>query len=233
MLAVWRPAQIPWGLSQLVRSPFIKPDFPGLLWRKVLGSGNNGGFGLRPGWDRLGLFCAFDDLASVREWLASAREPEQWRMRSKHLVTMVLEPFSSRGTWSGHALQPPDGVQQSSALAPQRVASLTRASIRLASAARFWSMSPAAEESLARASGCLLSVGLGEAPLLRQATFSVWAQQSDMDAYARSGAHLQAIREAYGQGFFSESMFTRFRVLEHQGDWAALSSSTARAAANA
>ena len=63
------------------------------------------------------------------------------------------------------------------------------------------------------------SVGLGEAPLLRQATFSLWHDQPAMDAYARSGAHLEAIRQAYSQGFFSESMFTRFRVLEIGGHW--------------
>jgi len=62
-------------------------------------------------------------------------------------------------------------------------------------------------------------MGLGEAPLLRQATFSLWRDQAAMDAYARSGAHLGAIRAAHGEGFFSESMFVRFVPLQICGVW--------------
>jgi spheroidene monooxygenase len=69
------------------------------------------------------------------------------------------------------------------------------------------------------APGCLLAVGLGEAPILRQATFSLWESQAAMDAYARSGPHLQAIRAANAGGWFSESMFVRFLPLVVQGCW--------------
>ena len=40
-----------------------------------------------------------------------------------------------------------------------------------------------------------------------------------MDAYARSGAHLAAIRSAYAGDFFTESMFVRFELLALQGTW--------------
>ncbi len=62
-------------------------------------------------------------------------------------------------------------------------------------------------------------MGLGEAPLLRQATFSIWNSIADMDAYARSGAHLEAIRSARQDGFFSESLFMRFVPLSMHGVW--------------
>jgi hypothetical protein len=62
-------------------------------------------------------------------------------------------------------------------------------------------------------------VGLGEAPFLRQATFSVWNDVAAMDVYARSGAHLDGIRAAQKQQFFSESMFVRFIPLRMQGTW--------------
>ena len=66
---------------------------------------------------------------------------------------------------------------------------------------------------------CLLAMGLGEAPLLRQATFSLWDSAAAMDAYARTGAHLDAIRAAWKHQFFSESMFVRFVPLQLQGQW--------------
>jgi len=55
--------------------------------------------------------------------------------------------------------------------------------------------------------------------VLRQATLSLWQSQSDMDAYARSGAHLAAIHAAYDGRYFSESMFVRFVPLDMQGQW--------------
>lgn len=217
LLAVWRPAYIAWGLAQLMQGPLTPPPAPTMRWRKVLGSGHEGGFGLRPAWNRLGLFCAFDHTDSARKWLAESDEVARWKDRAEQWLTVLLEPLASRGSWSGHSL----AVAQSDAAPPPdtMVASLTRASIRPHLARRFWSLSPAAEVSLAQAPGCLFAVGLGEAPLLRQATFSLWHDQPAMDAYARSGAHLEAIRQAYSQGFFSESMFTRFRVLEIGGHW--------------
>jgi spheroidene monooxygenase len=99
------------------------------------------------------------------------------------------------------------------------VAALTRASIRPSRARAFWKWSPPSEASLARSEGCELAVGLGEAPVLRQATFSLWRDQADMDAYARSGAHLSAIKAFHGGDFCSESMFVRFVPLAIQGHW--------------
>jgi spheroidene monooxygenase len=80
-------------------------------------------------------------------------------------------------------------------------------------------MAPPAQVSLEGAPGCRFAVGLGEAPLLRQATFSLWDSVAAMDAYARSGAHLAAIRAAHKERYFSESMFVRFVPLALQGSW--------------
>ena len=65
----------------------------------------------------------------------------------------------------------------------------------------------------------LLAMGLGEAPLIRQCTFSVWRDTSSMLHFAQQGAHHQAIQAAYKQDFFSESMFVRMRILSMRGDW--------------
>jgi spheroidene monooxygenase len=99
------------------------------------------------------------------------------------------------------------------------LATLTRASIRAASAMSFWRHAPAAQDSLGQAQGCLLAMGLGEAPLVRQCTFSLWRDEKSMHDYARQGAHQQAIQAAYKHNFFTESMFVRMRVLEMQGVW--------------
>ena len=63
------------------------------------------------------------------------------------------------------------------------------------------------------------SAGVGEAPILRQATFTIWESQAAMDSYARSGAHLAAIKAAMQGNYFSESMFVRFQPFDAEGTW--------------
>ena len=99
------------------------------------------------------------------------------------------------------------------------IASLTRASIRPFKATQFWAKAKPAEEAIKEASGSILTAGLGEAPYLRQATFTIWDNLKSIDEYAQSGAHLSAIKAAYGENYFSESMFTRFKVDSASGVW--------------
>ena len=81
------------------------------------------------------------------------------------------------------------------------------------------SRQPGACSTACCAAGCRLGVGLGEAPLLRQATFSIWDDVPAMDAYARHGAHLAAIRAAAQGQHFSETLFVRFIPEGLAGDW--------------
>jgi spheroidene monooxygenase len=80
-------------------------------------------------------------------------------------------------------------------------------------------MAPAAQRAIETAPGCRLAVGLGEAPLLRQATFSVWDNAVAMEAYARQGAHRDAARAAHVGQHFTESMFVRFAIESLTGCW--------------
>ena len=203
-----------WGWSRLVLQRWPLRRVSGLRFAKVLGSGQDGGFGLRPSRTRQGLFLAFGDETLARDFIAHSPVMAGYRAHARELCVALLQACSSKGSWSGTRLQ-------ASAEAPSEgpIAALTRASIRPSRARRFWRIQPGTERALAQSSGCLLAAGLGEAPVLRQATFSLWENAAAMDAYARSGAHGDAIRAAYSGGFFSETMFVRFRPLSLQGSW--------------
>jgi hypothetical protein len=203
-----------WGWSRIVLGSAALRGVPGLRFAKVLGSGADGGFGLRPSPSIQALFCVFADDDAAAAFTGAAGALNAWRERSRECFSVRLRPYASRGTWSGarleaHAVAPAAGP----------IAALTRASIRPTRAAAFWRMQPPAERSLADRPGCLMAAGVGEAPVLRQATFSVWSDTASMDAYARSGAHQDAIRAAARGGFFSESMFVRFVPYDAQGTW--------------
>jgi hypothetical protein len=139
---------------------------------------------------------------------------EAYQERSNELCWVILKTWSCRGSWDGQSLnvcaaQPIKGP----------VAALTRASIKLAKAPAFWRHAPPSQTALADAKGCQLAVGLGEAPFVRQATFTIWDSVTDMNAYARSGSHLEAIQAAAENDYFSESMFARFVPMQVQGQW--------------
>jgi spheroidene monooxygenase len=207
-----------WGWSRLVRGQSGLRGASGLRFAKVLGSGVEGGFGLKPSASILGLFCVFQDAASAEAFTSDDGLMRRWQHRSRESFCVKMRVYSCRGSWAGSRL----AVTATTPVAGP-VVSLTRASIKPSRAAAFWQMQPPAERSLEQATGCRLAIGVGEAPLLRQATFTVWDDVAAMDRYARSGAHQEAIVAAARGGFFSESMFVRFAPYEIQGEWKGLS----------
>lgn len=214
LLARVRPAFWPWSWGRLAFSRWFPDQAPGLKFIKTLGSGRGGGFGLAPSASYQGVFCLFDELEQAQVFEADSALFNHYRQRSDECVSMILQPASARGSWDGVSLQAGPTIPSDAPLA-----ALTRASIRPRAAAAFWRYAPAAQAGLADAAGCELAIGLGEAPLLRQATFSLWQNAAAMDAYARTGAHEQAIRAAWRHSFFSESMFVRFAPLSMRGTW--------------
>jgi hypothetical protein len=98
------------------------------------------------------------------------------------------------------------------------VAVLTRASIRPSKAIEFWKNVPPVQSQMKKANGLLFSVGVGEMPVLRQATFSVWESEAAMKEFAYSmQEHKEVIRQTRNRNWYSEEMFTRFRPLSWAG----------------
>lgn len=227
LLVDFDPAARLWGWLRLVRGAAALRREAGLRWCKVLGSGHDGGFGLKPSGTRQGLFCVFDTDAHARAFIDSSPLVHAYRHRAREFVALRLAPVSCRGAWNGRTLTPsiaapqaaPTAATAATAASEGPIAVLTRGSIRPAAAAAFWKHTPASQAALADTPGCLLAVGLGEAPVLRQATFSLWDSVAHMEAYARQGAHHAAARAAADQRFFTESMFVRFVPLSMQGTW--------------
>ena len=216
-----------WGWMRLVQGAAAFKDTPGLLFTKVMGSGHEGGFVLRPSATHQGLVCMFENAEQADQFIDSAAV-KAYAERAKSIFVSALAVTSARGSWDGRAWDatPPERLGKYLDMDTQAagMAALTRASIRPAKAVAFWRYAPAAQDDLKNAPGCELAMGLGEAPLVRQCTFSVWKDTPSMVDYAHTGAHQQAIAAAYKNDFFSESMFVRMRVLLRQGQWSGVMS---------
>ncbi|MBU3725626.1 MAG: spheroidene monooxygenase [Burkholderiaceae bacterium] len=214
VLVDFKPESKWWGFTRFVLGRWPLRNIPGLSFSKILGSGHEGGFGLKPSATRQGLFCLFEQEIQADQFLRHSKVVTAYRARAREFFSCKLQAYSCKGSWSGTSI-PVEG----NAPASGPIAALTRASIRPSKASAFWRNSPPAELSLAKAQGCLIAVGLGEAPVLRQATFSIWESVEAMNSYARTGAHMDAIKASLGGQHFSESMFVRFRPISPQGVW--------------
>jgi spheroidene monooxygenase len=204
-----------WGFSRYILGKRPFNHIPGLQFCKVLGSGLNGGFSTTPSLTKQGFFCVFDSAQNATRFEESSSILKAYQDHAKEFFLATVQPYSSRGSWSGFSLSCSDPNPPK--LGP--IASLTRASIRPSKAMQFWAKAKPAEDAINLASGKILTAGVGEAPYFRQATFTIWDNAQSLDQYAQQGAHLSAIKAAYGQAYFSESMFTRFRVIKAQGTW--------------
>lgn len=212
-----------WGWLRLMQGGSGLKGTPGLLFGKVMGSGSQGGFTLRPSSSHQGIVALFDQAENALAFL-NGPIVAAFRDRAQNFWSGLLSVESARGSWDGQGwarspLPSPLPELVRAEPQPQLLAALTRASIRPAKAMSFWKQAPATQADLLASPGCLLAMGLGEAPLLRQATFSLWRSEAAMDTYARSGAHLEAIRAAARHRFFTESLFMRFVPLQVQGTW--------------
>ena len=65
----------------------------------------------------------------------------------------------------------------------------------------------------------IVAIGIGEAPIGLQGTFSLWESAAALRDFAYKGAaHQKAIALTESVGWYSEELFARFEVLELRGE---------------
>ena len=214
-----RPGQRRWGLAQMGTSPGRLKQVAGLRFFQLLGSGAANGFGFLPNLDRYGFLGVWDSAEAATAFFEAHALWADYQRRSRETWTAELAPLRSHGLWNG--LNPFDYPTTTLGDAPEAdgpVAVLTRASIRLRRAVRFWGFVEPTSRALAEAPGVRLAIGLGELPLVRQATFSIWESAAAMQQYAyRDARHREVIQLTRREGWYGEELFARFRVLSSRG----------------
>ena len=210
------PGQRRWGLAQMGTSPPVLRRVPGLRFFKLLGSGAANGFGLWPNLDRYGLMAVWEDAAAAAAFFGQHPLWAGYQRRSAETWTLQLAPLKSQGLWDGKT--PFDYVPDQLPAEAAPMAVLTRASIRWRKTPRFWQFVEPTSAALAQAVGVRAAIGLGELPVVRQATFSVWESAQAMQQFAyRDARHREVIQLTHREKWYAEELFARFAVLGSAG----------------
>jgi quinol monooxygenase YgiN len=217
-LHVWgvRPAAVPLALARMALDRRLLKAQPA-RFTKLLGTGTGRTFTLRDAdprhWALLATWSSDADAAAFE----SSPTARGWRRLADERLLVRLRPMASRGLWSGRrpfgdpAPRPVDGP----------VASITRARIRPTRARTFRRAVPPVSADLRQVAGLRLAIGIGEAPVGLQGTFSLWRDAAALGEFAhRRAAHLEAIRRTAREDWYAEELFARFEVLSVRGTYA-------------
>lgn len=187
---------------------------PGCTFAKLLGTGHGTTFSVRDAdpshWAAVTCWATRQALAAFE----LSRPYAAWSDIAYETATLVLRPLRARGRWSGREPFTPTDPE---AMVDGPLAVLTRARIRPTHWRRFWSAVPPVAAEL-RGSEALLALGIGEAPVGFQGTFSLWQDEKSLREFAyRQPAHLDAIRRTDETGWYAEDLFARFVVASASG----------------
>lgn len=217
-LRVWRVERSAPALARMATGRrHLRGRTPGLRFAKLLGTGAGVTFTPRDSdphhW---ALLTVWDDAAAADVGPPPALV-DPWDTAAAERLVVRMAPLTSRGQWSGVE---PFGEPDGAAGQQGPIAAITRARLRATRAPSFWRAVPPVAADLARAPGSRLAIGIGEAPVLLQGTFSLWDSDRDLVAFAyRTAAHREAVARTEPARWYAEELFARLAVLDVSGTY--------------
>ena len=207
------------AFSLMARQRLSMRKLPGLTFYKLMGTGSGKTFTVRDA--DLNHWCVLSVWETQEDSLAylTSKPARQWRKIALTEANIELEPLSAKGTW---AKKSPFGNP-----IPEKwdglTAALTRASIKPRWWREFWRSVPPVSADLNSTAGLIASLGIGEAPIGLQGTFSIWETNESITAFSsKQKPHAAVIARTHETGWYSEELFARFKVKKLSGTFAGL-----------
>jgi hypothetical protein len=191
---------------------FVLKRLPGVSFVKLLGTGKGESFTPKDAdpyrWGAL-VTIQKDNLDN----LDKSKVIIGWQKIAKKEYRAILKPISVHGLWSG---KQPFEVEKFDWNG--KIAAITRARIVWRKNLIFWRAVPPVTLSLHQSPGLINAIGIGEAPIGLQGTFSLWESAAQLRDFAYKGqAHTQAIKATEENKWYSEELFSRFAVVQERG----------------
>jgi hypothetical protein len=210
----WRIKRIalPIAITNMATNKLLLKRVPGIEFIKLLGTGKGESFTPKDADQfRWGILVTINQ-SNLRD-LEKSFVVKIWSKISNNQYRVILKPISAHGLWSKRSPFLVEKFEWSG-----KVAAVTRARIVWRKNLQFWKAVPPVTESLHRSEGLINAIGIGEAPIGLQGTFSLWESAAALRDFAYKGrAHVAAIAATESNKWYSEELFARFAVIEEQG----------------
>ncbi len=181
----------------------------GAKFIKLVGSGGSGGFGLWPNFKVYGILSVWNNRSEMLEFEKTSIIWHEYLQHSSEIANIELSCIMAHGLWDN--IEP--FLPQNQIVANEIVV-LTRGRIKWSKLAKFWwSVAPSSKAMFSN-EGIKMAVGVGELPLVQQATISIWQNTQAMHNFAyKSGIHKDIIKKTKQQKWYSEDLFARFKLI--------------------
>ncbi|CAB4636157.1 unannotated protein [freshwater metagenome] len=206
-------SSLPFALFSMARDRRRLRHSRGVHFAKMLGTGTGENFTPSDAdLSRWGALVVIDEAQLVS--FDSNAVIAGWKKRSASEVRLVLDPIAAHGLWSRS--NPFDWSHTPAA--DTKVVAITRARIKWLQNFRFWSAVPPVSTQLHQSPGLVAAIGIGEAPIGLQGTFSLWESGKALRDFAYKGsAHQGAIEATHRFNWYAEELFSRFAVRHMRG----------------
>lgn len=194
----------------------LKTKFPKdsqIPFFKMMGTGADRGFSMFPNFSAYLMLCVFDSEEAALEF-KQTEFYQSYLKNSIEYLELALTNIKVHGRWSGKTPFEEAAVEFTE---NTPIAVITRASIKPAQLWRFWFKVPKVAHDIKEKS--LFAIGMGEIPLLEQATFSIWKNKAAMMDWAYQQKHKQVIKATKVHDWYSEELFSRFVITNVSGSF--------------
>ena len=212
----WRinKRDIPWAILRMALDRRSLRRNKSISFWKLLGTGKGETFTPRDADPRRwGLIINIEDVALTT--FENSKLMKRWNKKSLDCFEGTLKPIAVHGKWSKKS-------PFKSEIAPidwnGKVVAITRARIKWRKNFLFWRSVPPVTASLKAAPGLIGAIGIGEAPIGLQGTFSIWEDPKTISYFAYRGqAHKEVIAATAREKWYAEEMFGRFALIDSSG----------------
>ncbi|MGK0414602.1 MAG: hypothetical protein ACJA1B_002829 [Polaribacter sp.] len=202
------------AFARMGRPPISLKKTNGLTFFKPLGTGSGNGFSIKPDFSTFGFVAVFETEEHAKEFTVSDTLA-QYKKTATNFSIVFMKTIKSHGEWSQQ-----NPFKSSTSLDKSKpLAVITRATIKPKLAYQFWKNVPAVSKSMDGYKELVYSKGIGEFPLLMQATFSIWTSADAMFNYAYSNPkHAEMVKKTRELNWYSEELFARFEPYYIEGN---------------
>jgi len=181
----------------------------GLKFIKLMGTGSNDGFSLIPDFSTYVMISSWENDHFRRKFISENNIINEIHSKSSKRIEIKIDPYNFVGLWNG--INP---FKNSSLYSGGKIIVITRARVRLNKLINFLINTSLAAKSIKSHNGAEFYKGIGELPVIEQATISIWESEQKMKDYAYSDKnHLKIINKARKDKWYSEELFVRSNIL--------------------